>query len=136
MQIDPPAYFTVALRAIEAALGVRYPPTAPRLLTELSTVVGTPKHHFLFERAHLLVTVADVTAPQDELGNRLIDGYLLPFMLDDQGQWPDIYGFDMADPVLERIAVFSVHTIVEDWASPTDFLHWIRTFVPPNRPPT
>lgn len=134
MPLDPSADFAVALHAIEAATGVRYPPSAPQLLTELSTIAGTPQHHAIFENARLLVTEADVRAPRDEMNSPLIEGYLLPFMTDNQGEWPDVYGFDMADPTFDRIAMYSVHTIVEDWPDAARFLQWVRTFVPPSRP--
>lgn len=135
MRLDSPADLAAALRATEIALGVRYPPAAPRLLAELSTIVGTPQHHALFARARVLVTADDVSAPRDELGGQLINGYLLPFLSDERGKRPDIYGFDMTDPKLDRIAVFSVHTIVESWATPAAFLHWVRTFTPRDRLP-
>jgi hypothetical protein len=133
MRLVSPADFAAELSGTEGVLGVCYPTTAPGLLADLSAIVGSPKHYGLFERATLLVTPANVCAPRDELGGRLVDGYLLPFMSDDAGEWPDIYGFDMADPKLERVVVYSVHTIVEQWPNAEAFITWVRNFVPPTQ---
>lgn len=127
MRLNQPEEFAVAQRAIEAELGVRYPETAPQLLAELSGIVGTAHYHRVLERARLLVITADVIAQRGELGELLIENeYLLPFMVEENGEWPDVYGFDATGCV----AVYSVHTIVEEWESPAAFLHWVRTFVP------
>ena len=133
MRLDSPAHFAAALSETEMALGVRYPANTPQLLSELSTIVGSPKHHGVFERARLLVTPADVTAPRDELGGRLVEGYLLPFLIGDDDQWPSVYGFEMAGVNTDRIAVYSVHTIVESWADSAAFLKWVSSFKPPSR---
>lgn len=79
------------------------------------------------------MTAADVSAPRDELGSQLIDGDLLPFMSDDAGEWQNIYGFELADPKLERVAVYSVHTIVTQWPNANAFITWVRNFVPPKQ---
>lgn len=130
MWINQPNDFAVVIRAIEAELGLQYPIAAPDMLTELSSIVGSTQHHAVFEHARLLVTSTDVIAQRGELGESLIEGgYFLPFLIDENGEWPDIYGFDATG----RVAVFCVHTIVAEWASPADFLHWVRTFTPPPR---
>jgi hypothetical protein len=125
MQIESPATFAAAIRAIEADLGLRYPSSAPELFLALSAIVGSSKLRGVFEQARLLVTSADVAAVRNEVGGRLIDGNLLPFLQVEEGQWPDLYGYDMGDPIRNRIAVYSVHTVVHDWPSPEAFLNWI-----------
>ena len=127
MPLESPASFATAIRKIESDLGVRYPASAPQLLSALSAIVGTPAQHGLFEHACLLVTSAEVAAVQNEVGGRLIDGYLLPF-LKVEGRWPEIYGYNLAGPLPNRIGVYRVHTIVYDWPSEDAFLKWIKTF--------
>jgi hypothetical protein len=126
MSLDLPAAFATTIRSIEAELGIRYPSSAAQLFSALSSIVGRPQHHGIFEHARLLVSSAAVAAVRNELGGRLIDGYLLPFLQVEQGQWPDVYGYDLADPTRNRIAVYSVHTIVHDWPNQDEFLNWIR----------
>jgi hypothetical protein len=123
----PPDTFAASIRAIESDLGVRYPPSAAHLFSALSAIVGTSQHHGVFERGRLLASSAEVAAVQDDLGGRLIDGYLLPFLQVEQTQSPHVYGYDLADPMRNRIAVYSVHTIVHDWPNEEAFLHWIRS---------
>jgi hypothetical protein len=134
MRLESPADFATAIRTIEAELGVRYPPSAAGFFAELAAVVGTGHPHGLFTEAHLLTTATAVAALRDEVGGPLYDGYLLPFLSDAQGEFPDVYGFDLTDPARDRVAIYAVHTIVNTWPSPAAFLAWAHTFVPPTRP--
>jgi hypothetical protein len=128
MQFVSPADFAAAIEVIEMELGIRYPAYAAELFAELSTIIGTDKNRGLFQHAHLLLSAAEVAAERDELGHALIDGCLLSFLHDEQGECPDIYGFDLSDP--GRIVAYSVHAIVQRWNSRDGFLDWVRTFVP------
>jgi hypothetical protein len=135
MQIESPEDFAATITQIEAELDVRYPPTAPALFSELAAMICTGQPHGLFKEAHLLTTPAAVVAMRDELGGPLSDGCLLPFLSDGDGDYRDVYGFDPSDPGLHRIAVYSVHTIVNTWSSTAAFLTWAREFAPSYRPP-
>jgi hypothetical protein len=130
MRLDSHTRFATALQGIEVELGVRYPSRAPELLSALSEIVGTSRHHGLFERGRLLITSADVAAEEFEVGGRLIEGYLLPFLRVEQGQPSHVYGYDLTDPARDRIAVYSVHTIVHDWPNQEAFLTWIKSYSP------
>lgn len=124
MRLRSPEEFASAIRAIEAELGVWYPPSAAALLAELAAMVETARPRGLFKEAHLLTTATEVAAIRNELGGPLYDGYLLPFLSDGRREFPHVYGFDLSDPARDRIAVYSVHTIVHNWAGPADFLGW------------
>jgi hypothetical protein len=76
----------------------------PRLWERLNITV--------FSSTRLLASSVDVAAVRDELGGRLIEEILLPFLQVEQGQSPEVYACDLADPTLNRIAVYRVHTIV------------------------
>jgi hypothetical protein len=119
------AYYVVAIRAIEAELGIRYPPSAPQLLANLAKLLSSqPSGSGWFEQARLLTTPETVAAQFDELEEPLYQDLLLPFLVDYSrgGEFPDVYGYDLSDAKQNRIAVFSVHTFVQVWPTPEAFL--------------
>ncbi|HEX8915400.1 MAG TPA: hypothetical protein VF796_23810 [Humisphaera sp.] len=132
MRLQSPEHFATAIRAVEAELGVRYPPLAAGLFAELAAILDSGHPHGLFKGGRLLTTATVVAAMRDELGGPLYDGYLLPFLSDEQGKFPNVYGFDLSDPERSRVAVYSVHTIVEVWPTVAAFLAWAHDFVPPS----
>ncbi|MGC4005214.1 MAG: hypothetical protein QM811_19680 [Pirellulales bacterium] len=80
-----------------SASGIHRPP--PRLFAELASIVdsGHP-HDSFFKEARLLTTAEAVAAIRDALGRPIYDGYLLPILSLEQGEFPDVYGFDLGDP--------------------------------------
>jgi hypothetical protein len=38
----------------------------------------------------------------------------------------DVYGYDPTDPAQNRVAVYSVHTIVHEGLNQDSFLKWVR----------
>jgi hypothetical protein len=125
---DLHAYYVIAIRGIEAALGIRYPPSAPQLLANLAKLLSSQATSSgWFEQARLLTTPETVAAQFDELEDPLYQDLLLPFLVDySRGEeFPDVYGYDLSDPEQNRIAVFSIHTFVQLWPTPEAFLKWM-----------
>lgn len=135
MQIESSEAFAAKITQIEAELGVSFPPTAPALLADLAAMICAGHHRGPFRVAQLLTTTAEVVSMRDEMGGPLYEGCLLPFLSDGEGDCPDVYGFDLSDPALNRIVVYSVHTIVNTWPSTAAFFTWAREFVPSDRQP-
>jgi hypothetical protein len=125
MQLESADSFEAAIRTIEAELRIQYPKSAPQLFSDLSAIIETSPH---LGNARLLVSSAEVAALKTEVGSRLMDGYLLPFLREGEGRFPNIYGYDLADPARNRIAIYRVHTIVHDWPSPQAFLKSIKKY--------
>ena len=104
----------IELREIEQALNFTYPPAFLSAIEELGRA---------FCNGVLLLSLVDIDAVREDIPDRL-----LPFLRDHNGQWPDIYAFDLDSQYLElRVVVWCDHAIVMDWNTFADFLRYVRS---------
>jgi hypothetical protein len=100
-----------------------------QVFDRLTAVMATHAFQTRFPTARLLRTASEIEAARANLPVSLV-----PFMREDQQQWPDIYAFSADDRQRERIVVWSDHAIVAGWDTFDAFLDWVRGD-PPMAPP-
>ena len=98
------------------------------VIEKLTPVIATHAFRDRFPIARLLRTPFERKAVCET-----IPPALLPFMIEELPQWPDIYAFDLTDPERDRVVVWSDHAVVAEWNTLDEFLNWIRS-TPPTDP--
>lgn len=90
-----------------------------RALESLFAVADTPGFRKRFPKAQLLKTPVEIESAREVLPDEL-----RPFMREDQLSPPDVYAFDLGDPLKGKIVVWNGHAVVADWESMDGFLEW------------
>jgi hypothetical protein len=110
------------IQEIEQAFGFKYPMSFVSMLEELSALLGTDKFRRAFSETRLILSAAEIAGARASTPTAL-----LPFMLEEQRSWQDIYAFDLDSGGPEfRVAVWADHAIVMAWESFPVFFEWIR----------
>ena len=98
------------------------------VVEQLTPVIATPAFRDRFPTARLLRTPSDCEAACEKTPPAL-----LPFMIEEHPQWPDVYALYLADPELDRVVVWSDHAVVAEWNTFDELLDWIRSTPPTDR---
>lgn len=110
------------LSEIESALSFRYPPSFVSMVEEFAAIVASEDFQRIFPATRLILTYSQVAEERE-----MIPISLLPFMLEEQTTWNDIFAFDTDGECDEfRVVVWADHAIVETWDSFPVFFQWIR----------
>src|ERR1700677_1560474 len=135
---------------IERILGFTYPPSFHSLIEEFTTLCSTQGFKQAFPAAKLLLSAPDIFKERENMDIRenlgvavgpplpvewdtdFSSSTLVPFLRDEQPQWPDTYAFDLESQGPEYYVVvwsYSDPMVVHDWNGFPVFLRWMREFI-------
>ena len=117
--------FTPSIHAIEHALKLHYPSSAPEFFAALQGLLDKPLYRRTFPTSDLLDTPLKVAAARAKM-----PATLLPFL----HQPPDYYAFDLQSPGARRVVAWADHAIVADWPDCAHLVQWMNDFLEKGTP--